>query len=373
MTNGMATLAGLVVTPTGVVRGRVRYEERILAVERDESAPERWVLPGFIDVHVHGGGGADTMDGPEGVRALARFHARHGTTSILPTTITAPWEAMLGALRGVREAMEGGAGDGAEVLGAHLEGPFVSPMRLGAQPPFDRDATAGLVDEALATGAVRVVTMAPERPGALEAAAAFARAGVRVSVGHTTASYEEVSAFAAVVRTHGGTLGFTHLYNAMGGLQGRAPGAVGAALADEEAFAELILDGHHVHAGSAMAARRALGPRLILVTDAIGAAGTDAEAYQLGGRPISIASGVARTAEGALAGSLLTLDEALRRAFGLGISIPDASHMLSAAPAAYLGLGDRGTIAPGKRADLVELDADLRIRSVVCGGRPLVP
>jgi N-acetylglucosamine-6-phosphate deacetylase len=376
MTRDALLLEGHVVTPDGIVRGRIEVDETVRAVTPTEGAPERWILPGFIDVHVHGGGGADTMDGAEGVRALARFHARHGTTSLLPTTVTAAWPAVLAAVKGVAEAManpdRGGADVlGAAVLGAHVEGPFVSPLRLGAQPPFDRDAEAGLVDELIGTGVVRLVTVAPERSGVPEAAARFAEHGVRIGIGHTAASYEEVRAFGSLVRSRGGVLGFTHLFNAMGGMQGRQPGVVGAALADGAAFAEVILDGHHVHAGSALAAWRAISPRLLLVSDAIRATGTDAETSELGGRPISIEGGAARTAEGALAGSLLTLDQALRRAVSMGIPVEAASHMASGAPAAYLGLRDRGTLVVGARADVVVLDRDLQVQEVYVAGRRL--
>jgi N-acetylglucosamine-6-phosphate deacetylase len=373
MTRDALSLEGLVVTPDGIVRGRIEVDQAVRSVTPTETAPERWILPGFIDVHVHGGGGADTMDGAEGVRALARFHARHGTTSILPTTVTAAWPAVLAAVRGVAEAMATPDRSGADVLGAHVEGPFVSPLRLGAQPPFDCDADAGLVDELVASGSVRLVTVAPERSGVPEAAARLAEHGVRIGIGHTAASYEEVRAFASLVRARGGVLGFTHLFNAMGGMQGRQPGVVGAALADGEAFAEVILDGHHVHAGSALAAWRAMSPRLLLVSDAIRATGTDAETSELGGRPIIIEGGAARTAEGALAGSLLTLDQALRRAVSMGIPLVAASHMASGAPAAYLGLDDRGVLVVGARADVVVLDRDLQVQEVYVAGRRLHP
>jgi N-acetylglucosamine-6-phosphate deacetylase len=366
-------ITGHVLTPGGVVRGRIDVDAVIRGIEPDEAASDSWILPGFIDVHVHGGAGADTMDGAGGVHTLARFHALHGTTSIVPTTVTASWPAVLEALSGVAQAMREGDPDGADVLGAHLEGPFVSALRLGAQPPFDRDAEPELVEEALASGVLRIVTLAPERPGAAVAAARLAAAGVRVSVGHTVASYDEVRAFVSMVRAQGGVAGFTHLFNAMGGLQGRSPGVVGAALSDPEAWAELILDGHHVHAGSALVAWQALGPRLLLVSDAIRAVGTDVETSELGGRTVRIDSGTARTAEGALAGSLLTLDTAFRNAVGLGLSVEAASHMLSGAPAAYLGLRDRGTLEPGQRADVVVMSPDLELEAVYVAGRRITP
>lgn len=391
----MNRLRGTLVLPDRLVPGEVVFDTRIRqvlpsgpAVAFHDAEPP-FILPGFIDAHVHGGGGGDAMDGVEGVRAMAAFHARHGTTTMLPTTMTNPFEKMLDSLRGVREARDAtvstatststsrastredtpaGSQSGAQVLadipGAHLEGPFISPDRLGAQPAFAVLPTEERMDAVLATGVVRLVTIAPEIEGAFEAAERFAAAGVRVSIGHTVATYEQVAEFSARVRDAGGTLGFTHLYNAMPGLGSRAPGVVGAALSDSEAWSELILDLHHVHAASARAAWFAKGEKLLLVTDAIRSAGESEGESELGGLKVYVSGGGARLADGTLAGSVLTLDVALRNAVSIGMPLPRASHALSAAPAAYLGLEDRGRIAIGLRADLVVVDADLAVTGV---------
>ncbi|MGI8748932.1 MAG: amidohydrolase family protein, partial [Deinococcus sp.] len=162
-----AHLSGQLLLPNGEFRaGKLSFGSHLLSVTPEDVAGEVFVLPGFIDTHVHGGGGGDTMDGAEGIRMLARLHARHGTTSCLPTTITNPWENVLAALVGVREVMDSG---GADVIGAHLEGPFINPGRMGAQPPNAVDPTPDLVAEVLETGVVRAVTLAPELPGATEA------------------------------------------------------------------------------------------------------------------------------------------------------------------------------------------------------------
>ena len=389
-------LEGVLVLPDGLARGVIEFDTLITAVTRSPGAapagppaesgagsagrlgaavpPEvargelPLVLPGFIDSHVHGGGGGDTMDGADGVRALARFHLGHGTTTLYPATITNPWERVLAALDGVAEAMREGDEELPSIPGAHLEGPFISPDRLGAQPPHTVAPALRLVDEAVGTGAVRLVTMAPEVEGAAAAAAAFARAGVRVSVGHTVAGFERVGAFARAVREAGGVLGFTHLYNAMPGLGSREPGVVGAALADPDAYAELILDLHHVHPASFRVAAAAK-QRLHLITDAIRACGMPEGETELGGQRVVVRGGAARLPNGSLAGSVLTLDVALRNAVGAGLSIARASFMTAAVPAAYLGLGDRGVLAPGLRADLIVVDGDLRVREVIVGGR----
>lgn len=403
------TVEGWIVRSHGVQRGRLVFGDRIERIELDgpvvlapdDDAPR--YLPGFVDVHVHGGGGGDTMDGPDGVRTSARHHLAHGTTTLLPTTITSPWSSVLSALRGVAEVVaearaEAGAGDGdpdagagagagpgagpdagagadagvlPDVPGAHLEGPFISPSRLGAQPDEAIAPTTETVEEALATRVVRVVTLAPEIAGAEEAARAFARAGVRVSIGHTRADADQVALVAAAVRDEGGTVGFTHLFNAMGGLGGRVPGVVGACFADADAFAELILDGHHVHTAAFLAARNAKPGRLMLITDAIRASGRPEGTTELGGQTVTVEDGAARLADGTLAGSVLTLDAAVRAAVAAGLTLDQAAELASGVPARYLGLTDRGRLEMGLRADVVELDADLAVTRVFARGRAL--
>jgi N-acetylglucosamine-6-phosphate deacetylase len=362
-------LRGHIVTPSGVVAGALSGETRIAAIEPASGVPDRFILPGFIDTHVHGGGGGDTMDGVAGIATLARFHLAHGTTTLLPTTITSPWPAVMDALRAVAEVQKTGVPDGAAIAGAHLEGPFISPQRLGAQPPFAIAPLPHLIDAALATGAVRVVTLAAEIEGGLAAATRFAASGVRVSLGHSGADYATAHAALAAIREAGGVAGGTHLYNAMGGLEGRAPGLVGALLASDHAFAELILDLHHVHPGSFLAAHAALGERLLLITDAMRATGLGDCDSELGGQKVHISNGVARLATGGLAGSVLTMDAALRNALAQGIALPRAARLASGNAARYLDLTDRGALAPGLRADLVVLDTGLRVAEVWIAGR----
>jgi N-acetylglucosamine-6-phosphate deacetylase len=382
-------IEGILALPAGLAPGTLAYGERIEAIDAapaatTEAAAESLldevrrgaaplILPGFIDAHVHGGGGGDTMDGEGGVRTLAAFHLRHGTTTLLPTTITNPWPDVLRALQGVRRVMdEPVAEDGGplpSIPGAHLEGPFISPHRLGAQPPMALTPDADRIEAVLEAGVVRVVTLAPEVEGALQAAATLARAGVRVSIGHTNAGYDEARALIAAVRAEGGTVGFTHLFNAMTAMESRAPGTVGAALADDEAFAELILDLHHVHAASFRAAEAAKRGRLHLITDAIRACGMPEGETELGGQRVLVEGGAARLPSGSLAGSVLTLDVAFRNAVAAGLSVSRASSLASGVAARYLGLDDRGELAVGKRADVLTLDGALALRSVVVGGR----
>lgn len=357
-------LAGQILTPRGFVSGSVGFEGGRIGHVSPGPAPERFVLPGFIDSHVHGGGGGDTMDGPEGVETVARFHARHGTTTLFPTTMTAPWPDVMAALRGVARVRRKGVKDGADIPGAHLEGPFISPQRLGAQPPHAITPEAHLVTQVLALEVVRLVTLAPEIDLAADAAQTFARMGVRVSLGHTAGSCEDAQRVMQRVRAAGGVVGGTHLFNAMGGLAGREPGLVGALLSSPQAHAEVILDLHHVHGASFLAALAAMGRRLSLVTDAIRAAGLGDGESELGGQRVTVEGGRARLADGTLAGSVLTLDAALRHAVALGVPLETASALLSANPARYLGLTDRGRIEGGCRADLVVLTPELRVQEV---------
>ena len=368
----MTTLQGRLITPQVLSQGEIRFERAIQAVTPTTGSGGPYILPGFIDTHLHGGDGGDTMDGAKGVRTLAAFHLRRGTTTLYPTTITNPWDRVLAALRGVREVGGGQDESLPHIPGAHLEGPFISPERLGAQPDFALEPTLERVEEVLTLGVVKLVTLAPELPGAFEAAQRFAAAGVRVSVGHTAADFETVRDFVRGVREVGGTVGFTHLYNAMGGLQGREPGVVGAALADPESYAELIFDRHHVHGGSFLAALNAKPERLHLITDGIRACGLPEGKTELGGQEVTVTDGAARLGDGTLAGSVLTLDQGLRNAVAVGLELPQISKLLSATPARYMGLSDRGTLEIGKRADLVVLDDDLQVSEVYAAGRRVV-
>ena len=366
-------LAGRLVTPKGVQAGEVRLGERLEEVRYTNTRPTGpYILPGFIDTHVHGGGGGDTMDGAEGVCTLARFHLERGATTLYPTTMTSPWTNILAALRGVQEVAKQDDKTLPSIPGAHLEGPFISPERLGAQPAYTLAPTAEHIQEVLGLGVVKLVTLAPEIPGAIQAAKHFAQADVRVSVGHTTASFEQTRDLVRAVQEVGGVVGFTHLYNAMSALESRAPGAVGAAFAEADAYAELIFDTHHVHPGSFLAALSAKPDHLHLITDAIRACGLREGQTELGGQTVNVSEGAARLEDGTLAGSVLTLDQALRNACNAGVPLEQVSNLLSDVPARYLGLTDRGKLGVGKRADLVLLDDELQILEVYVAGRKMV-
>jgi N-acetylglucosamine-6-phosphate deacetylase len=367
----MAKLQGILVTPKGLLEGSITFGSTIEAIETSAQTQDNYILPGFIDTHVHGGYGGDTMDGAEGILKLAKFHLSHGTTTLYPTTMTNPWNNILNTLAGAKSVMSEKPPGLPDIPGVHLEGPFISPQRLGAQPPFTLGPTPKHLQELLAFGVIRLVTLAPEISGGLEAAKTFAKANIRVSVGHTAASYEQIQAMIQTVQQQEGTVGFTHLYNAMGGLTGREPGVVGAAFATQS-FAELIFDLHHVHPGSFLAAMNAKPNHLFFITDCIRAGGLPEGISELGGQTVQVKNGKATLESGNLAGSILTLDQALRNAMNLGLSIDRVSRLLSETPARYMGLADRGTLEIGKRADLVVLNKDLRVQEVYVAGQKVM-
>jgi N-acetylglucosamine-6-phosphate deacetylase len=364
-------LNGLILTPAGWRHGTLTHEGgRIVALQGEPVGDEAWrgsaepiVLPGFIDLHVHGGGGADTMQAGAAIETIARTHARHGSTALLATTMTAPRGEIETALRALARACKARSEGGARVLGVHLEGPYISPDKLGAQPAFALTPSAAEILALHALAPIRVVTLAPELPGALETTAALVAAGMRVQIGHSNASYEQACAAMSA-----GAAGFTHLFNAMSGLHHRAPGAVGAALAHAK-HAELIPDLLHVHPGAMRAALRSI-PGLYCVTDATAAAAMPDGEYRLGRHIVHKCAGGVRLADGTLAGSTLTMDQALRNLVdGVGLSLREASLRVSTHAAQYLGIADRGVLGVGAWADIVVLDAQLRLRQVFVEGQ----
>ncbi|WP_370681870.1 N-acetylglucosamine-6-phosphate deacetylase [Comamonas sp. GB3 AK4-5] len=360
-------MQGNILTPRGWVLGRVHVGEdgRITHIEgvatSPESNPEPYVLPGFVDLLNHGGGGADFMDGEQTVPIILRTHVRFGTTSLLGSTMTSPHAVLLPALQQLEKAGRERPPGAARMLGVHLEGPYINPGKLGAQANSSAVATRDEVEEYLAAAPIRIVTLAPELPGHLDIVALLARHGVRVQLGHTLGSYED-----AIAALQQGASGFTHLFNAMTALEHRAPGMVAAALAHAE-FAELIPDLLHVHPGAIRAALRAI-PRLYAVTDATAAAGMPDGSYHLGEQTVFKTRGSVRLADGTLAGSALTMDQALRNLVDIGLALEDASRRVSLYPAQYLGLADRGLLAIGAWADITVLNRDLEVKAVFVEG-----
>ena len=329
--------------------------------------PGQWLLPGFVDIHVHGGGGTSFTEGTsDDARSAAEFHLRHGSTTLLA-----------------------GLADEGVIAGLHLEGPFLSPARRGAQDARHMLAPDAAVFDRLhaaAGGKLKVLTLAPELPGAIRMVQAAARAGVTVAIGHTDATAEVTSAAIDAGATHA-----THLFNGMRPPHHREPGAAGALLDRDEVTCEVIADGVHLHDMTIRLAARAAGPgRLVLITDATAAAGMPDGSYRLGSRRVNVAGGVARLADepgqagraedaedavraGAIVGSTATMAGVVRHALAAGLPITEVAAAASTTPARVLGIDDRtGALRPGLAADLVVCDADFRLHAVMRRGRWLV-
>jgi N-acetylglucosamine-6-phosphate deacetylase len=407
---------GRVVTPDGVLSpGWIRLAGGLIDAVGPGPPPAgmtitdlsgQWVLPGFVDMHVHGGGGTSFTAGPAGdARRAAGFHRRHGTTTIVASLVTAP----LADLE-ARAAMLAGLAREGVIAGIHLEGPFLSAARRGAQDPrhmIAPDVAAFERLHAAAAGQLHVITVAPELPGATALIKAAAQAGVIAAVGHTDATADITSAAVDAGASHA-----THLFNGMRPLHHREPGPVGALLDRDEVSCEVIADGVHLHDTAIRLAARASGPgRLVLITDAMAAAGMPDGSYRLGPVRVEVEGGVARLAEGgnesrtsrvtapatgaspgtasamagpgslgaiagsapgpvgAIAGSTATMAGVVRHAIAAGLPVTDVAAAASTTPARVLGLGDRtGALRPGLAADLVVCDEDFGLRAVMRRG-----
>lgn len=374
MTAATSVLTGArVVLPDGVVEdGRVTVEGRSITANDARQASTRdltghWIVPGFVDMHVHGGGGASFSSGDaEAVLTGVATHRRHGTTTMVASTVTGDLDDLARQAALLSELVEQG-----DLAGIHFEGPFISPHRCGAhKPSLLRDPHPSdvrkLVDAA--RGAARMVTLAPELPGGLDSVRMLAEHGVIAAVGHTDAAYE-----ATLEAVDAGATVATHLFNAMPALQHRQPGPIAALLEDERVTVELINDGVHLHpAVLELAFRSAGAERVAFVTDAMDAAGFGDGRYLLGPMEVDVVDGVARLVEGgSIAGSTLTLDTAFKRAVTVdGLPVGDAVRALSANPARLLGVSDRvGSLEPGKDADLVVLDGAFDLVGVMRKGQ----
>ncbi len=365
-------LAGAhVVTPTGTVKGgQVAVEGRHLTGASPANAQVidvsgHWLVPGFVDLHNHGGGGASFSGTADDVQKAIRTHRRHGTTTLVASTVTDDMDVLVRQAGLLSELTEQG-----DLAGIHFEGPFISPCRKGAHSEaLLRDPDPADVRKLLdaARGAARMVTLATELPGGLDSVRLLVEHGVIAAVGHTDATYEQT-----VQAIEAGATVATHLFNAMPPLGHRTPGPIAALLQDERITVELINDGTHLHPASlALAFRHAGAHRVAFITDAMDAAGIGDGRYLLGPLAVEVSDGVARLVEGgSIAGSTLTQDRAFKRAVTVDrLPVEDAVTALSATPARVLGLYDTvGSLDPGKDADLVLLDENFDVKGVMRKG-----
>ena len=338
-------------------------------------ATDKIAAPGFIDVHIHGAGGHDVMEGTEeALHAIASLIGSHGTTSFVATTVTADPNAICKSSEGIARYIglqHVKSQPGAEVLGIHFEGPFISPLRRGVHPPeWIKLPSAELLEKFVtaAQGNALILTIAPELLGAMPCIDAAHKSGMVVGIGHTDATYEQARAALARGAHHA-----IHTYNAMRPFSHRDAGVIGAVLTSPEITAELIADGVHVDETAMRLLLQAKGPSgVILITDGTSATGMPDGKYTLGGFEVTVSGGVCRSAEGRLAGSTLTLDRALRNIVNLGASVGDALRMMTLNPATLLGIEHKkGTLRPNADADVVLLNEALEVTQVFTRGLPV--
>jgi N-acetylglucosamine-6-phosphate deacetylase len=372
---------GRLVTPFSVFPGTVVIENGIISyvgssaaapagVEPVLDAGGAYITPGLIDIHVHGGGGGDVMDGTrEALELMGQTFSRWGTTAFLPATVTAGHRETLGAVEAVKEAAEKGTG-GAEVLGIHLEGPYIDYSKRGAQhPDHIRPPSLTELEEVwrAAGPLLRLVTLAPEIEGAEKAIRQLRSWNVTVAIGHSNATYEQAMAAHLWGASH-----ICHVFNGMRGLHHREPGVVGAALTCDGFSVELICDGVHVHPAAMDLVLRAKGPdKVVLITDTLRAMGLPEGRYQLGGLEVEVTEEAARLLTGELAGSTLSMAKAVKNAVQmLGVSVPEAIRMASLNPARTIGISHRkGSLTVGKDGDIALFDTELNPLVTIVGGR----
>ncbi|MFF0827639.1 N-acetylglucosamine-6-phosphate deacetylase [Brevibacillus sp. NPDC003359] len=362
---------GLVVVVSGTITYAGKAEEYGKALpDHVVTVEDGWICPGFVDMHMHGIDGYDTMDGtPESLQAISTALARHGVTSFLATTMTAPYDQLEQVLVNIAHHSRKGL-PGAQAIGIHLEGPWINPRYKGAQKEENiaipkLDAVQKLYG--LSEGLIKVVTIAPEQPEALEAIAWLKDRDVIVSAGHTGATFAQ-----ATDAVDAGVRHFTHCFNAMTGLHHREPGVVGAAMYHEQLSTELIADGIHVHpAVMKILYRVKTAERLALVSDSMRAAAMGEGTYDLGGQEVHVHDNQAKLADGTLAGSILTLNRAVGNMVTLsGVSLPDAVEMASLTPASILGFGERkGRLAAGYDADITVLNEQFDVTMTFVAGK----
>ena len=331
---------------------------------------DKFIVPGYIDLHVHGGGGSDVMDGDyEAINQIAIARSHFGTTSFLPTTMTMSKDKIIRSLKSIHEARLKGTGT-AEILGIHMEGPYINPEKKGAQK--EEDIKKISIEEFLefnqASGnLIRLVTIAPEMPGAIDLIKYLYKQEIIASVGHSNATYVQTQAGIKAGLSH-----VTHTFNAMRELHHREPGVVGAALTSPGLTVEVIADGIHIHPiVLKILTKIKEGEEIVLITDAMRAAGLKEGTYDLGGQEVIVAEGQARLKDGTLAGSVLTMDKAVKNMVNkVGIQLPKAIQMASFNPARSIGIDDKkGSLEPGKDADIVILNKNLETKLTIVAGK----
>ena len=373
-TSRVGKKSGWIAKPDGsLIHAQIAFTDRITALEPASADDDDYILPGLIDLQVNGSHGIDVMNASaDALATLSRHLAYEGTTAWMPTAVTAAIEKIALVHDSIASAFENARGDDsaghAAILGMHLEGPFISPLRLGAHPTLNLEPRGDAFERVLAMRALRFITLAPELSGGLDAIRRLSARGVIASIGHTNATLDEANAGIGA-----GARMFTHLFNAMRPLNHRDPGVIAAALAPSPALAALIPDGVHVHPAMLRLAVKARGKDgVILVSDKVALAQTSGSEKIVGRARATVRDGAARLEDGTLAGSIISMLDGIRvMVEKAGVSIGDAAVMAATNPASLVGANDRGRIEIGARADLIVLSRALELKSVFIGGREI--
>lgn len=346
-----------IVTSDDSFYGEIEFESNIKSVSKlgAEVQSENYLFPGFIDLHCHGGGGHDVMEGEVAIREMLKLHKKNGTTSLLLTTVTDTPENLQQVFEEIANVIKSPNQDEASIIGVHLEGPFLSDQKLGAQPHHTRPFNIDELKKLHSISPIKIITLAPESGVNQQELEIVKKLGIIIQLGHSNTTYEDAEKFLV-----NDCSSVTHLFNAMSSFHHRAPGAVGACLAHAD-YAELIPDLIHVHPGAIKMALRAI-PNLYFVTDATAASGMPDGEYKLGEHHVTKCHNGVRLKDGTLAGSSLTLNQALKNLLSLGLEPTECARRLSEIQAKLLKITDRGIIEVGARADfaLVSFDGELK-------------
>ncbi len=356
-------ITGNIITPDKSFFGEVDFTDSIQNIKELDKIKvgSNFLLPGFIDLHVHGGGGADVMEGEEAIRVMLKTHAKSGTTSLLATTVTDKTEKLKSVFKDIAKVLKYPKEGEASLLGVHLEGPFLSSQKMGAQPDFARAFDLEEVISLHQIAPIKIITIAPESNISKEEISKLKSEGILIQIGHSNADYETSKEF---IEKNASSV--THLFNAMSGFHHRAPGLVGACLAHAN-YAELIPDLLHVHPGAISMALRSI-PELYFVTDATAACGMPDGTYKLGSNEVYKCGNGIRLKDGTLAGSSLTMDLAFKNIYGIIKNMQECSKRFSGIQANLLNLKNKGSLINGNIADIVVLDQNQNLREVYLAG-----
>lgn len=362
----MKSISGNIVTKKKIVSGQLTFDKYIEKIEEKPLKDidfDKYILPGFIDLHIHGGGGFDVMDGYEAVLEVANAHLKYGTTSIMATTVTANKEKLNSVLKDISRCSKPNADrkNKSKILGCHLEGPFINGEKLGAQPNFIQAFNRSDFEKWNLDGCIKIVTLSSETLDCLDDITWLTKKGIQVQLGHSNCTYEQ-----ATKAIDSGASGFTHLYNAMSSLHHRSPGLVGAALVKGE-YSEIIADLLHVHEGAIHLAFKSI-KKAYCVSDATPGAGMPDGNYSLGSHTVFKCQNGVYLKDGTLAGSAITLLDSFKNLIKIGYKIEEASRRVSGFPAEYLGLKNMGLIEKGYCSDLVVLNGDFEVKEVYING-----